>query len=289
MKTKLTLALAAILSGTAFGSMPAVLPEFKNEKQLAEWRDEMVAKHAATTTATEDHAFYTGKPYIESTASYTFKYRSYNPVLARWTSEDPSGFPDGANGNIYAPVPTSQFDFEGLQASRTFADQVHSISISVYLYDSYGLITQATPNAWKSAVEAAWIFSGIDASNQQSLSLNLSVNFTLQVGGVFDNNWHGQYDNCIKLTNQNVLAQVCDNRLGIWNHDELDRTVIHEFGHFMETPDKYVVSYLNGLRITDPESPAWVGSIMGDMKSSASKNDANLVLRSLGENTHLFE
>jgi RHS repeat-associated protein len=104
----------AIITGSAFAAIPAVLPEFKNEKQLAEWRAEMAAKHAAASTASADHAFYTGKPYIESTGSYAFKYRSYNPDLARWTSEDPSGFPDGANGSIYAPTPTSCIDFEGL-------------------------------------------------------------------------------------------------------------------------------------------------------------------------------
>jgi RHS repeat-associated protein len=116
MKTKLTLALVAIITGSAFAAIPAVLPEFKNEKQLAEWRAEMAAKHAATTTASEDHAFYTGKPYIESTGGYAFKYRSYNPELARWTSEDPSGFPDGANQSNYAPTPTSELDWAGLLA-----------------------------------------------------------------------------------------------------------------------------------------------------------------------------
>jgi RHS repeat-associated protein len=104
----------AIITGSAFAAIPAVLPEFKNEKQLAEWRAEMAAKNAATTTASEDHAFYTGKPYIGSTGGYAFKYRSYNPELARWTSEDPSGYPDGANCHAYAPTPTNSFDYGGL-------------------------------------------------------------------------------------------------------------------------------------------------------------------------------
>jgi RHS repeat-associated protein len=114
MKTKLTLALVAIITGSAFAAIPAVLPEFKNEKQLAEWRAEMAAKNAATTTASEDHAFYTGKPYIDSTGSYAFKYRSYNPDLARWTSEDPSGYPDGANNQVFVPAPSFMFDPNGL-------------------------------------------------------------------------------------------------------------------------------------------------------------------------------
>lgn len=45
--------------------------------------------------------FYTGKPYDKDLGAYTFKYRNYDPVMSRWTSADPSGFPDGANNIIY--------------------------------------------------------------------------------------------------------------------------------------------------------------------------------------------
>ena len=115
MKYRYPLALAAAITSTAFGTMPAHMPEFKNEKQLAEWRAEKAAESTVKAT-TEDTAFYTGKPYVASTGGYAFKYRSYNPELARWTSEDPSGFPDGANNSFYAPVPTSQIDLNGLSA-----------------------------------------------------------------------------------------------------------------------------------------------------------------------------
>ncbi len=116
MKTKLTLALVATLTSTAFAEFKAPLPEFKNEKQLAEWRVEK-ASQLKTRVTTEESAFYTGRPYLASTGGYAFKYRDYNPELARWTSEDPSGFPDGANASIYTPVPTTQIDCYGL--SRT--------------------------------------------------------------------------------------------------------------------------------------------------------------------------
>ncbi|MCK9588013.1 MAG: hypothetical protein M0Q93_01460 [Terrimicrobiaceae bacterium] len=46
--------------------------------------------------------FYTGKPYDSDTGSYTFKYRNYDPELNRWTTKDPSGFPNGANNWNYA-------------------------------------------------------------------------------------------------------------------------------------------------------------------------------------------
>ncbi len=66
---------------------------------------------------TSARAFFTGRPYLASTDEYAFKYRSYSPQIARWSSEDPSGFPDGANASFYAPIPTTQFDFCGLNAS----------------------------------------------------------------------------------------------------------------------------------------------------------------------------
>lgn len=44
--------------------------------------------------------FYTGKPYDADLGAYTFNHRNYNPEIKRWTSADPSGFPDGANNYI---------------------------------------------------------------------------------------------------------------------------------------------------------------------------------------------
>ena len=122
MKTRMTsLALMAIITSSAFAALKAPLPEFKNEKQLAEWRAEK-ASQPNTRRASTESAFYTGRPYLTSSGSYAFKYRAYNPEIARWTSEDPSGFPDGANGNVYAPNPNSEFDYAGLLVlSRNFA------------------------------------------------------------------------------------------------------------------------------------------------------------------------
>ena len=59
--------------------------------------------------------FYTGKPYDADSESYTFKYRNYDPELNRWTTADPSGFPDGANNYSYVSnTPTDAFDPNGL-------------------------------------------------------------------------------------------------------------------------------------------------------------------------------
>jgi RHS repeat-associated protein len=113
-KSIITLALVATITSTALADFSAPLPEFKTPKQLAVWRTEMAAKAEPKTSATQETAFYTGKPYLASSGNYAFKFRSYNPELARWTSEDPSGFPDGANSYMYAPIIGSQVDPNGL-------------------------------------------------------------------------------------------------------------------------------------------------------------------------------
>ena len=122
------LILAAVLAATAAAQaaiaelkLPAPLPAFKTPEQLAKWRQEMVEKASAVdeqanAKATQDaDAFYTGKPYVTEIGGYAFKYRNYDSELNRWTTMDPSGFPDGVNAQRYCPVPNSQFDSDGLK------------------------------------------------------------------------------------------------------------------------------------------------------------------------------
>jgi len=118
-------AASAIQAATVEHKLPAPMPEFKTPEQLAIWRKEMTekakatdvlsAKQAKTSLPEEKSAFYTGKPYIAESNSYAFKFRQYEPELNRWTTSDPSGFPDGANNAAYLPVPTSGFDWQGLK------------------------------------------------------------------------------------------------------------------------------------------------------------------------------
>lgn len=164
MKTKLTLALAAILTSSAFAAMPAKLPEFMNSDQLAKWRAETDAKNAAKAESAPSAsdvpaAFYTGKPYIESTGTYAFKYRSYNPELARWTSEDPSGFPDGANNTIYGNCPNSGVDSNGLAWSDIdFVKHFYEGNgATVYLWDT-GLLDRVREASWDNPTGGAFKF-----------------------------------------------------------------------------------------------------------------------------------
>ena len=63
--------------------------------------------------------FYTGKPYLEETGQYVFLFRHYDPELGRWTTSDPSGFPDGANNAVYTRRPTTHLDPLGLAEYST--------------------------------------------------------------------------------------------------------------------------------------------------------------------------
>jgi len=47
-------------------------------------------------------------------------YRSYDPEISRWTTCDPSGFPNGLNNSIFTNKPTSSFDPDGLIVINTF-------------------------------------------------------------------------------------------------------------------------------------------------------------------------
>jgi len=53
------------------------------------------------SSLSDNAVFYTGKPYDEDLQAYHFLYRNYSPTQARWTTVDPSGFPDGPNQWLY--------------------------------------------------------------------------------------------------------------------------------------------------------------------------------------------
>jgi RHS repeat-associated protein len=119
MKTKLSTILLAFtalaINLHAAMSLPATLPEFMSHDQLAKWNaDQTSATQAVASSQETSSQFYTGKPYLADSGGYIFKYRTYNPEMNRWTSTDPSGFPDGANAMFYAPVPTVGLDATGL-------------------------------------------------------------------------------------------------------------------------------------------------------------------------------
>jgi RHS repeat-associated protein len=106
----------------ATSALPAPLPEFMDDAQAAKWTADQeatakaaAAKETATTSSEQTPTvFFTGKPYVANAGGYIYKYRTYNPEMSRWTSADPSGFPDGLNNNVYASNPVCELDANGL-------------------------------------------------------------------------------------------------------------------------------------------------------------------------------
>ncbi len=66
------------------------------------------------TTLSPEEIRYTGKPYSRALGAYVFNARAYDAATSRWTTPDPSGFPDGVNNRVYAATPTFQMDADGL-------------------------------------------------------------------------------------------------------------------------------------------------------------------------------
>jgi len=118
-------ATSALHADSTQNKLPFPMPEFMSQSQVVAWQKDRIAKADAarasqaaasqpSTTDSSSSAFYTGKPYLAESGSYAFKYREYNPEMNRWTTVDPSGFPDGANNRVYAGAPVFGLDPDGL-------------------------------------------------------------------------------------------------------------------------------------------------------------------------------
>ena len=153
------------------------------EKRIAEIKAEEAkqAAQAATTSNLQSEIgnhqlFYTGKPYLEETGQYLFLFRHYDPELARWTTADPSGFPDGANNIAYMAVPTSEVDWQGLWSVRITSSQ-NTVSDSTSYVDG-GII-------WDTVIS---FLIGAQATNTSAM--------VFAVGSTYDvNNFTGSIGN----------------------------------------------------------------------------------------------
>jgi RHS repeat-associated protein len=135
MKTKFTLTLLAFAAVSInlhamTSGLPAPLPEFMDAAQTAKWTADQATATQATSASAPSTQFYTGKPFVADAGGYVFKYRTYNPEMSRWTSADPSGFPDGVNNFIYAKNEASySLDNNGL-ATLVGGGTVSSFSLN---------------------------------------------------------------------------------------------------------------------------------------------------------------
>ena len=103
-------------------ALQASLPEFKS-------KSEFTAAHANASAVENKEVFYTGKPFEANRDGYLFKYRSYDAGLNRWTSVDPSGFPDGANNFSFCKAPLMQLDSNGLLVQAVYSITSQSLRI----------------------------------------------------------------------------------------------------------------------------------------------------------------
>ena len=117
---QIALALGMIAATLSAQAGTFKLPEFLNAQQLTAWRAQHAPPATTVTQASDEQAvFFTGKPYDAASGTYLFKYRAYNPTIARWTSADPSGFPDSCNNYAHClNNPLTLIDPDGLFVSN---------------------------------------------------------------------------------------------------------------------------------------------------------------------------
>jgi RHS repeat-associated protein len=176
----------AVFSQTSRASLQATLPEFKSKQALqAQAASRQVQKEEASGSI-----FYTGKPFEAQREGYLFKYRSYDAKLNRWTSADPSGFPEGPNNALYGPsAPTGGFDALGLSWHFTGSNSSGSLTSGLTYsqpIDLHGTIAGSYNITGFSNGEATSLTMNIVASNSvdgwfadSNASLNATITFTI--------------------------------------------------------------------------------------------------------------
>ncbi|MDD5263165.1 MAG: hypothetical protein PHD76_15080 [Methylacidiphilales bacterium] len=201
MKTKIGLlaACAALTLGVMNLSQAAVpvtdnlpgLPPQGAEYWKAVEKEQAAAQASAPAADSRelkaDGFFYTGKPYVAELGAYSFQFRNYNPELQRWTTADPSGFPDGANNYKYTNRPTYAMDLLGLLELTTNNPQTKEFndfsmwggfcnfngSSSASTSGNTGSVTLEIAGAGKK-----WLGDGLD-----QLALNLTLDIKVNKEG----------------------------------------------------------------------------------------------------------
>jgi len=131
----------------------------------------------------EPTVFFTGKPYVDG-LGYVFKYRNYNPELCRWQSADPSGFPDGANNQIYVnnkvtsaldPTGCEEVDFTGSASYSIPGTQItlspsESGVITYTLNDSGKHFASGPSGKWVGPKSGTWAYTDLKTNNSYTFT-----------------------------------------------------------------------------------------------------------------------
>ena len=113
-------------------------------------------------TADADVDLFTGRPLI-SNGSYQFLERNYLPMVGRWSSADPTGFPEGWNSHLYGRnAPTMGYDTKG--AAFVVDDILITLLVNTALGAVFGAgaqilsnIISGKDNIWEGVGRAAAI------------------------------------------------------------------------------------------------------------------------------------
>jgi RHS repeat-associated protein len=177
-----------------------------------------------------DTYFYTGKPYDADLGEYTFAYRSYNPEVNRWTTPDPSGFPDGANNRIYGATPTSALDPLGLVISK-FATMGAEAFWGGYSTYKYG--TMEADDVYQIAgPELDRLHQGPDTDWDNSCALRVDLalydnglRFNSQTPGVYPGSLDGNYGQHYIIAASGMRSYLNSTASGMFGTNRSDRTL----------------------------------------------------------------
>jgi len=205
------------------------------------------------SSLSDNAVFYTGKPYDEDLQAYHFLYRNYSPTQARWTTVDPSGFPDGPNQWLYvnngvmnkvdalglaemvvASSVLSGPAFYHIVNSNAVVGAGHSAGIvntgSTVVYLSYGSAgSSGSPSPLGNSALTVQMFSSVQAAASNAFTLGYtqfqSYSLTQQsataaiVGATTyanTNSYHTSTANCLHMVVAGLTAAGITPYIGPW-------------------------------------------------------------------------
>lgn len=188
--------------------------------------------------------FYTGKPYDEDLGSYVFNYRNYSPERTRWTTADPSGFPDGANNLIYSGnASTFSFDPDGLVYSAAYNKTTRTVTLTMSIVIYGSLAAEAIATRWQTGINAAWSTTGTDRDGGGPLTVTMNSSITArpeittyqQAAELGFDNWVAVIDS----TTTDISVTATNGPGGAWVASHSGLIAAHEAGHLMGLEDLY--------------------------------------------------